>query len=196
MNLLLLFSVGLYTFNALLLILYTIVLFRLWTGTKFKTFITLTILLIISSVFRVLNLISSNRVDFIYFNGGGIMPWGTVNAISYNSTVCFFSLAHWLFAIEYYTIVEVMPLALKGLKLSPEKERKIKIIKYAVGVCLVVLNVVLVFIFFFAYLTLQKGWSEERYDSIKIAQNVLTSVLGFINFTIGIVLLYTVSKIY
>ena len=118
MKLIAAFTIAVVVSNAILLLLYVVTLVKMYMGTKFKLFILLIILLIISSITRVLNVTSSDEVNRHYLHDKNYMPWGTVNSFSYAISTGTFDTAHWLFSFEYFTIAKTMPLALRGIKLA------------------------------------------------------------------------------
>ena len=69
--------------NTVLFVLYAFVLLRMHRGTKFKLFMTIIILLMCCTAFAILNWISADEVNRVYYHGANIVPWGTVNAIAY-----------------------------------------------------------------------------------------------------------------
>ena len=170
------FSICTIACNTVLLGMYTFVLVRMCKETKFRLFMIIITLLIISCFARVLNLISADHVDRIYHQGGDFVPWGTVNSIAYATADSVFLTAHWLFAFEYFSIANSMPLALKGINMAEKTQKIYKIAKWTGLTVYVVVPLALGFIFYFAYLTLYRD-NMVKYDSLKTVQNYMTAFL-------------------
>ena len=70
------------------------------------------------------------------------MTWPTVITVSFTIFAICFGVSNWLFAMEYFTIANVMPHALKGKLITKQTLRMYERIKIG-GVVLFVLTSVL-----------------------------------------------------
>lgn len=80
---------------------------------------TLIILLMVASLFGILNEVAIYELVKIGKDSTN-SAWMGVSAIALTIYYSCFSVAHWLFAFEYYSIAKFMPLALKGILVTDE----------------------------------------------------------------------------
>ena len=105
----------------------------------------------------------------------------------------FYSTAHWLFAFEYFSIGKVIPLALKGIKLSAETQRMYQNIK------MVVITANILTAFLTAVFLCIGNISQIKKGTVDKVIKITYATLNLLNYSMlvacGIFILYAVFSI-
>ena len=102
-----------------LIVAYSIALRKMKRGTKFELFMQLIILLLISSCAAVVLAISSfMTIKLDAQQGPQVVFWITMVCTSFLVYLVCFNVAHYLFALEYFSIATVIQDLIKGREMT------------------------------------------------------------------------------